>query len=110
MPFTARTVQYPTPTGITPVYTAVDNANGEVIPNNGMTWAHFKNSGGASCTVTVAIQRVVEGQAVSPLTITVPAGGEKITKTFSPNFSDPAGLMYFSFSTGSGVTAAYFSQ
>lgn len=109
MPATARTPQVIKRTGLAPAYTAADASNGETCPNNGSLFLHVKNTGGAACTVTIATQGTVDGLAIADLAVSVPATtGDRLIGPFPPGiYNDSNGNIGVSYSTGTGVTAAY---
>jgi archaellum component FlaG (FlaF/FlaG flagellin family) len=109
MPATVRSPQSITRTGLAPAYTAADNANGETCPNDGNLFLHVKNTGGGACTVSVAIPGLIDGQTVPSKTVVVPiTTGDRMIGPFpTGQYNDSSGNIGVSYSTGTGVTAAY---
>lgn len=109
MPATARTPQSINRTGLAPAYTAADNTNGETCPNDGLLFLHVKNTGGGACTVSIAIPGLVDGQTVPAKTVVVPiTTGDRMIGPFPPGqYNDSSGNIGVTYSTGTGVTAAY---
>lgn len=108
---TARTVQQMSRAGLAPSYVAVDNTNGETVPNNGTTFIHVKNTGGSPCTVTVGTPGTQDGLAVADLTFSVPATtGDRMAGPFPAGiYTQSDGNIYVDFSTGTSVVAAYIN-
>lgn len=68
--------------GLTPTFTvatvdghAFDNRSGKVV-------LYVKNGGGVSTTVTISTPATVNGLAVADLTVSIPAGEERVIGTF----------------------------
>ena len=106
---TALTAQSLTSVGMTPAYASADNANGENFSNNGRRVLHVKNTGGGSCTVTVAISATVDGIAATNRTVTVAATtGDRLIGPFPSVYNQTDGSINVDYSTGTGVTRALF--
>lgn len=111
MPPAARATQQVTRSGLTPVYSAVDNVNGESFPNNGSTtFLVVKNAGGVACTVSITKSGTpqIDGDVTAAKTVVVPSGtGEKWIGPFPPNiYNDANQNVIVGYSTGTSVTAA----
>jgi hypothetical protein len=92
-------------TGTTPAPVAPDVANGNQFQNDGVTLLRVKNTGGATCTVTVKVAQKVDGLDVADLSGTVPASGEKEFGVYpTAIYNQPDGNVYFNCSTATGVT------
>lgn len=96
--------------GLTPTYGAVA-AGGDSFPNNGRTMLHFKNSNGATRTVTVASQASFpadSGRAAQNLAAVIPATtGDKMIGPFPPEiWGESVNLTY---SADAGLTVAVVS-
>lgn len=82
---------------------AAANVDGNFFDNDGRTWLEVVNGGGASITVTIAVPYTVDGSAVTPPTVTVPAGARrligKLDTTIYNNGSNQVNVTY------SGVTS-----
>ena len=105
---TARAAQLATSAGLTEAFTAVDSANGELMPyNNGRQALHVKNTGAGACTVTVRDPVMIDGQAAPDRTITVPVTtGDRVIGLQSSVYLQADGNVYVDYSTAVGVTAA----
>lgn len=56
------------------------------VPNDGKTVLHFKKSGANVCTVTVQVNKVVDGLTVPNRTVSIPATtGDKFVGPFPPD-------------------------
>lgn len=111
MPATARTPQVISRLGLAEAFTAADNTNGETCPNNGNMFLHVKNTGGGACTVSIAKSGIptIDGDATVAKTVVVPiTTGDRMIGPFLPGiYNDSSGNINVTFSTGTGVTAAY---
>lgn len=94
-------------TGIDPVYTAA-NVDGHSVSNgDGRVILHVKNGDAAAHTVTVVTPRKVDGMDVADLTVSVPAGGERLMGPFPPvTFGR---VVDVNFSAVTSVTVAAFN-
>lgn len=118
MPRTVRTAQTIVRTGLTPSYTAVDAANGEVFDNAVQDkFLHVKNGSGAGITVTVGVGATVDGLTVPDLAISIGAGAEKIIGPFPNSIYGQADVdsgitqgVLVDYSAGTSVTAALFAR
>jgi hypothetical protein len=89
MPRVALAVQPVTRLGVTPAYAAAET-DGNSFGNTGREFLHVKN-GATACVVTVRTPRVVDGQAVTSRTVTVPATEERMIGPFPPATFNQAG-------------------
>lgn len=95
--------------GITPTFTAA-NAGGDSFANDGKTWLEVNNGGGASITVTIAVPYTVDGSAVTPPTVTIPAGQRRLIGKFDTTiYNDANGRVAVSYSAVTTVTVNPFS-
>lgn len=58
-----------------PTPVACDATNGNSAPNGGNLILELNNTGGSTYTVAVAFGSAVDGQSVTPLSYSIPAGG-----------------------------------
>jgi hypothetical protein len=95
-------------TGLAPVYSAGDLANGHQFDNDGNTFLHVKNTGAGACTVTIQTYGKVGGASLTNLTVVVPiTTGDRMIGPFDPTvFNQAGGAVYVDLSTGTGVTLA----
>ncbi len=107
---TPLTVQQISLAGITPSFSAGDQANGHEFVNDGACYLEVKNTGGGICTVTVLTPAKVSGMDVAELTVSVPAtnGNKKIGPFPTRIFNQAGGLVYVDLSTATGVTLGAF--
>lgn len=111
MPRTALTAQSLASSGVTPTYASADNTQGENFSNNGRRVLHVKNTGGGSCTVTIAIPATVDGIAATNRTVTVAATtGDRLIGPFPTLYNQTDGSINVDYSTGTGVTRALFDM
>lgn len=106
---TLRTSAAATTAGITPVYSTVDNANGENFANNQRKMLHVKNTGGGACTVTIKVPStvLVDGIAPADHTVVVPiTTGDKMIGPFPGLYTQADGTVWIDYSTSTGVTAS----
>lgn len=106
---TALTIQTISQTGLNPSYVAANSAGngGNMFTNSGDTFIHVKNGGGSSINVTVDVPGMVQGMALSDLTIAVPNAGERMIGPFDPGLCNQAdGSVYIDFSAVTSVTVA----
>lgn len=74
--------------GIIPTFVAA-GASGDTFANDGRTFLHVKNGGASSITVTIDSKKPCDQGFDHDLTITIPAGGERLIGPFSPDrFND----------------------
>lgn len=101
-------VQKVVPSGLQPVYSAGDLANGHEFANDGNVFLHVKNTGGGACTVTVQTPATVGGMAIAEAIVSVPATtGDRMIGPFNTTiFNQVGGLVYVDLSTATGVTLA----
>lgn len=86
---------------------AAVTAGGDTVPFDDRGFLEFKNTNGATRTITVAIPGTVHGTAIPDLAVTIGAttGNEKIKVT--RDMIDPAtGLISITYSADAGVTVA----
>ena len=108
---TALTPQNITKVGIAPTYGAPDAA-GSIIPGDGRTFLHFKNTG-AVLTVTVQTAYTPPGETLVAHTKVVPATtGDVMIGPFEPwifnrasGVADP-GTVYIDYTAVAGLTVA----
>lgn len=104
------TVQSVTPSGKTPSYASAA-AGGDKFPWSEHAFIHVKNGDASSHTVTVASQysTLPPGQQSKDLTVSVPAGGEKIIGPFyKAAFQDSDGNVNLSYDAVTSVTVGAF--
>ncbi len=105
------TVQTLLRAGVAPSYTALDATDTYYVPNSaGRLFLHFKNTG-AVATVTLDVQKKVEGENIVDPTISVPATtGDRMAGPWSVLYEIPSGThkgrIKFSQDIASGVTVA----
>jgi hypothetical protein len=92
--------------GTSPTFSAVDAA-GDRFANDGRTTVRFKNTNGATRTVTFAIPGLVDGQTVPGKTLVIPATtGDVETDVFPPEYNNSLGEVTWTYSADAGVTVA----
>ncbi|MGR3870985.1 hypothetical protein ACUXZZ_20625 [Streptomyces graminifolii] len=93
--------------GLNPTYAAA-TGGGDKCECGDRNFLHVKNGGGSSITVTLTATAAVKGQAVSNVTVSVPASGERMIGPLSSellrNASD--GLCAVGYSGVTTVTVA----
>lgn len=103
------TVQNITRSGLAPSYSAAAGG-GDTIPSpDSETFLHVRNGGGSAITVTIATPGTVLGDlAVADVSVSVPAGGERMIGPLPyAHFADPAtGNASISYSSVTSVTVA----
>ncbi|MDF1778742.1 MAG: hypothetical protein P1V13_22190 [Rhizobiaceae bacterium] len=106
----ALTVQEISRLGIEPSYAAAEG-DGNSFNNTGSEFLHIKN-GASDCVVTVQTPRTVDGQAVTPRTVTVTASEERMIGPFPPGIFNQAGalgdVVYVDYDDESNVTVGVF--
>lgn len=102
------TAQSVSQAGLTPAYTAV--AASDTFANDGTVFLHVKNGGGSPDTVTITSVKTCDQGSTHNLTVSVPAGAERILGPFETSrFNDPTtGLVTAGHSFTTSVTAALF--
>lgn len=96
---TALAVQSASLSGLTPSFTAA-NVDGHSMANDGQTMIYVKNGHTGAQSVTAVTPQKVGGLAVEDVTVSIPAGGERIIGGFEPlHFGRTVDLNF------SGVTA-----
>ncbi|WP_232734071.1 hypothetical protein [Kitasatospora sp. CB02891] len=103
------TTQVPTLAGLAPVYSAA-SAGGDRAECGDRNFLHVKNGSASAVTVTLATTGAVRGQSVAPVTVSVPASGERMIGPLAGElFAGAAdGLAAVSWSATATVTAAAF--
>jgi len=94
--------------GLTPTYSAADQANGQQFQNTGRELLHVKNTNGATRTLTVDTPGSVDGQAIANPTFVIPATtGDKFIGPFPPAvYNQSDGNVYLDWSADTNVTIA----
>lgn len=106
----ALSQQVITRSGVTPSYAAV--AASDTFPPGTGVFAHIKNAGGSSDTVTISVLAGdPPGLSVSDLSVSVPNGSERMIGPLPPQFfADPAtGLGTIAHSFTTSVTIGIFN-
>jgi hypothetical protein len=104
-------IQYPVAPSASAQGTAWSAATGVGYVNNGQMYLWCWNSSGSAVTATVNFGRKVEGQTVTPLTASIPAGAATALGPYSPSdFTalDGSGLTYVDFSVVTGLYVALY--
>ncbi|MET8982139.1 hypothetical protein ABZX85_41805 [Streptomyces sp. NPDC004539] len=93
--------------GLNPAYVSAA-AGGDKCSVGDRNFLHVKNGSASSVTVTLTATASVRGQAVSNLTIAVPASGERMIGPLQPDLlQSPAdGLCAVGYSASASVTVA----
>lgn len=102
----ASGTQYPVAPSASAQGTAWASNTGVGYVSNGENYLWCWNSSGSAVTATVNFGRKVEGQAVNPLTPSIPAGQATALGPYSPSdFTalDGSGLTYVDFSSVTGL-------
>jgi len=110
---TTRTAQSIVLAGLTPVYTAADNVNGEQCLFQGKDIIlQVKNIGGSPTTVTITAPGKFKGLSLTAPTVTVVAttGDKMILIKCSEALMNTDGMVYVDYSVGTSVTAAYLQH
>lgn len=103
---TSLTVQEVALAGITLSFEAA-NADGNSFANDGNVILYVKNGDASSHTVTIPTPATVGGMAVEDLTVSVPAGGEKVVGPFPTHvFNQSGGVVYVNYDAVTSVTVA----
>lgn len=95
-------------TGTQATYSAVSASDTADI-SNGRTFAHVKNAGASSDTVTVVTPGTVSGLAIADLTVSVANGTEKFIGPLDPAVFATAGIATVTHSYTTSVTIAFVS-
>ena len=104
---TVTSVQSVSRTGAVPTYGAVDAVNHNQFTNDGRTFIHVKNGGGAPINVTVGTPGTVDSLAVADLVVSVTNASEKMIGPFPKGtYDQTGGGVYVDWSSGSSVTYA----
>lgn len=108
---TTLAVQQITLGGATPALVAGDAANGHDFVNDGHTFLHIKNTGGAAVTVTIQTPAKVGGMDVSELEVSIPAtNGDRMIGPFNPTiFNQTNQRVNVNLSSDTGVTIGAFN-
>lgn len=108
MPRAALTVkQVERTTGLTPAYEAAQapGSGSNYFANDGRTFLHIKNGGGAPITATFQTPGDVNGLAIADLVITVNNATEKMVGPLEPSiFNQADGTVYVDWSAVTTVT------
>lgn len=101
------TVQAVALAGLAPTYAAATGGGDKVAPGE-RTFLHVKNGAASAVTVTLTAAATVRGQAVSNLTVSVPASGERMVGPITADlFQNPTdGLAAIGYSSATTVTVA----
>ena len=93
--------------GLNPTYAAAAGG-GDKCEVGDRNFLHVKNGGGSSITVTLTATAAVRGQAVSNVTVSVPAAGERMIGPLSSDLLKNAsdGLCAIGYSGVTTVTVA----
>ncbi|MER6531156.1 hypothetical protein [Streptomyces sp. NPDC001508] len=93
--------------GLNPTY-ANAAAGGDKAECGDRNFLHVKNGSASSVTVTLTATASVRGQAVSNLTVSVPASGERMIGPLQPDLflSQTDGLCAVGYSAAASVTVA----
>ncbi len=106
---TVLTVQEIARTGIVPAYVAGDATNDHEFVNDGKTFVHVKNGGGAPIDVVFQTPGSVDGLAVADRTVSVGAGAEKMIGPFpTTTYNQSGGKVYLDLTVDTTVTLAAF--
>ncbi len=93
-----------------PVFTSLDAVDVYFAPNGGKMMLYFKNTGGSPSTVTIDLDRVVDGALLTDQTVNVPATtGEVPVGPFPASWDDLGtnpGHIKFTQDQATGVTVA----
>lgn len=99
-------VQRVTQAGIAPTFAAADAA-GDEFANGGRTFLWVKNGGAAAITVTVDSVKKCDQGFDHDLSISVPAGGERLIGPFEPGrFNNSSSRVKVTYSAVASVTVA----
>lgn len=97
-------------TGLTPSFTACAGG-GDTFVNDGRTFLRVKNGSGSPITVTVTPQQLVDGLAVTPRTVSIPATtGDVSFGPFGPEYNDTNNIAYITYSGVTTLTIAVISM
>lgn len=93
--------------GLNPTYAAAAGG-GDKCAVGDRNFLHVKNGGGSTITVTLTAAAVVRGQAVSNVTVSVPASGERMIGPLNEDLLKNAtdGLCAIGYSAVTSVTVA----
>ncbi|NUP23605.1 MAG: hypothetical protein HOZ81_47625 [Streptomyces sp.] len=93
--------------GIAPTYASAA-AGGDKVECGDRNFLHVKNGSASSVTVTLTSTASVRGQAVSNLTVAVPASGERLIGPIQPDLlqNQTDGLCAVGYSAAASVTVA----
>jgi hypothetical protein len=106
---TALTKQQTLNTGLTPVFSAGDAANGHSFLNDGHQFLYVKNGGGSSINVTIQTVAKLAGLSLAALVIAVPNAQERMLGPFDPAvFNQADGSVYADLSAATSVTVGVF--
>lgn len=107
---TVLTVQSVARTGLTPAYVAGDQANGHMFDNTSQrVMIHVKNGGSSSIIVTIPTPGTVDALAIADLSVSVPAGAERMIGPFPRAVYDQAArTVWVDLSADTSVTLGAF--
>ena len=106
---TTLTKQQVLNTGLTPVFSAGDSANGHNFVNDGHQMIYVKNGGGSSINVTVNTVGKLAGLSLAAQVIAVPNAQERMFGPFDPTvFNQADGTVYIDLSGATSVTVGVF--
>ena len=92
--------------GVAPAYQAAA-AGGDEFANGGRTVFHVKNGSAAAVTVTVKSQKPCNQGGTHDLTVSVPAGGDRMIGPFDPaRFNNSSGRVAVTYSAVTTITVA----
>lgn len=97
-------------TGSTPAYAAVSASDTIQPDGNDNLFLHVKNAGGSPDTVTVVVPGVYLGVAIADLTVSVPAGQERIIAIPQAAMDPVSGLITVTHSFTTSVTQGLFRR
>ncbi|MFI5769654.1 hypothetical protein ACIA74_14045 [Streptomyces sp. NPDC051658] len=93
--------------GLNPTYASAA-AGGDKVECGDRNFIHVKNGSASAVTVTLTATAMVRGQAVSNLTVSVPASGERLIGPIQPDLlqNQTDGLCAVGYSASATVTVA----
>jgi hypothetical protein len=95
--------------GVAPTF-SVASSTGDEFKNDENTFLHVKNGGAASITVTINSQQLCNHGSTHNLSISIPAGGERMIGPFNrTRFNNDTGNVEVGYSDVTSVTVAAIS-
>jgi hypothetical protein len=93
--------------GLNPTY-APATGGGDKCETGDRNFLHVKNGGGSPVTVTLTATAALRGQAVSNVTVSVPASGERMIGPLNSDLlqNQTDGLCAIGYSSATSVTVA----